>query len=72
MISRQTPLTIRFAAVVAEGRFLVLYARGTDAWSPTNCDDALTLVDARKLADARKNLGYRTRIIEKKTGTEIG
>lgn len=71
-MSRPTPLTIRLAAVkITDGAFFVHYAQGTELWSSANRDDAMTLADARELASARQGLGYRTKITEKKTGTEL-
>ena len=63
--------TIRFASVFPEGDFSVHYSRDARAWPPLDVDDAFTLEDARKLATARQGLGYKTKIIEKRTGTEV-
>lgn len=70
MSERRELKTVRMAAVKTEGDFLVHYAKD-GSWNHLDVDDALTLEDARKLASARKSLGFQTKITEKRTGTEI-
>lgn len=67
----QAPETRRFNAIAEQSaRFFVQYTKAA-SWEGAQFDDAITLVDARKVANARKILGFRTRIVESQTGTEI-
>lgn len=71
MTDRRETTTGRMAAVTVEAVYLVYYAKENEGWHPLDIDDALTLDDARKLSIARKALGYRTKITDKKTGTQV-
>jgi hypothetical protein len=71
MNERRELKTIRMAKVSVEGNFLVHYAKNDAGWHPLDVDDAVTLEDARKLAGARVALGYRTKITDKKSGTQV-
>ncbi len=71
MNDSQETKTGPMAVVTLEPEYLVHYAKADEGWYPLDVDDAVSLDDARKLASARQALGYRTKIIEKKTKTQV-
>lgn len=63
--------TMEMTALLPEGEFQVQYSKSSETGTHAGADDALTLEDARKLAVARQALGYKTIIIEAKSGARI-
>lgn len=63
--------TTEMTALLPEGEFQVQYVKTSQSGTHVGLDDALTLEDARKLATARQAMGYKTTIIETKSGAHI-
>ena len=63
--------TMELTALLPEGDFQVQYTKSSEAGSHAGIDEALTLEDARKLATARQAMGYKTVIIERKSGSRV-
>ncbi len=63
--------TMEMTALLPEGEFQVHYTKSSSAGNHAGTDEALTLEDARKLAIARQAMGYKTVIIETKSGARV-